>query len=114
MIYIALIMRELGEATGIDARSLITFRPGMRGAQEKLQWMSKRDTTMPEDIAYSLFVIPVIYGEQKQNALGRLLQLSQAILRPWIGSEKHLSSIATSAGQNHFVLDSIVHAAVSS
>jgi hypothetical protein len=38
-----------------------------------------RDTKVPEDIAYSLFGIfdvnlPVIYGEQKQNALGRLLQ----------------------------------------
>jgi hypothetical protein len=81
--YTALIMRELGEATGIDARSLITFRLGMRGAREKLQWVSKRDTTMPEDIAYSLFGIfgvnlPVklIYGERKQNALGDSFRMS--------------------------------------
>jgi hypothetical protein len=75
----AAIMRELEDATGIDVRSLVSFRPGMRGARKKLQWVSMRDTTVPEDIAYSLFGIfgvklPVIYGERKQNALGRLLQ----------------------------------------
>ncbi|KAG1814093.1 hypothetical protein EV424DRAFT_1348915 [Suillus variegatus] len=48
------IMRELERSTGINARAL-------------------------EDIAYSLFGIfgvhlPVIYGEKRQNALGRLLQ----------------------------------------
>jgi hypothetical protein len=51
----------------------------MRDAREKLQWVSGRVTTWQEDIAYSLFGIfgvrlPVIYGEKKQNALGRLLQ----------------------------------------
>ncbi|KAG0698230.1 hypothetical protein DFH29DRAFT_1003030 [Suillus ampliporus] len=73
------IMEELEGATGIDVRALISFRPGMRGAREKLQWASTRVTTVQEDIAYSLFGIfsvnlPVIYGERKQNALGRLLQ----------------------------------------
>jgi len=75
----AAIMKELGDATGIDTHALIAFRPGMGGAREKLQWVSKRVTTVPEDVAYSLFGIfgvhlPVIYGEKKQNALGRLLQ----------------------------------------
>ncbi|KAG2357882.1 hypothetical protein BDR07DRAFT_1379798 [Suillus spraguei] len=47
--------------------------------REKLQWASTRVTTLQEDIAYSLFGIfgvhlPVIYGEKRQNALGRLLQ----------------------------------------
>ncbi|KAG1866077.1 heterokaryon incompatibility protein-domain-containing protein [Suillus subluteus] len=49
----------------------------MRDAWEKLQWVSARVTTWPEDIAYSLFGIfgvKLIYGEKKQNALGRLLQ----------------------------------------
>ncbi|KAG0695826.1 hypothetical protein DFH29DRAFT_1005099 [Suillus ampliporus] len=73
------IMKELGDATGIDAQALVAFRPGMRGAREKLQWVSTRVTTWPEDIAYSLFGIfgvnlTVIYGEKKQKALGRLLQ----------------------------------------
>jgi hypothetical protein len=72
-------MHELEGATGIDARTLIEFQPGMRDAREKLQWASTRVTTLPEDIAYSLFGIfgiqlPILYGENKQNALGRLLQ----------------------------------------
>ena len=74
-----MIMQELEGATGIDARALVTFRPEMRDAREKLQWASKRITTYEEDIAYSLFGIfgihlPVLYGEKKQKALGRLLQ----------------------------------------
>ncbi|KAG1726863.1 uncharacterized protein EDB91DRAFT_1350428 [Suillus paluster] len=73
------IMHELQDATGIDARTLVAFQPGMRDAREKLQWVSMRITTVPEDIAYSLFGIfgvqlPILYGENKQNALGRLLQ----------------------------------------
>ncbi|KAG1738276.1 hypothetical protein EDB19DRAFT_1983963 [Suillus lakei] len=73
------IMDELEDATGIDARALVTFQPGMRDAREKLRWASTRVTTIPEDIAYSLFGIfgiqlPILYGEIKQNALGRLLQ----------------------------------------
>ncbi|KAG1785862.1 uncharacterized protein HD556DRAFT_1450301 [Suillus plorans] len=73
------IMKELEGATGIDAQALISFRPGMRDARQKLQWASKRVTTVQEDTAYSLFGIfdvhlPVIYGERKQSALGRLLQ----------------------------------------
>ncbi|KAG1734483.1 hypothetical protein EDB19DRAFT_1152663 [Suillus lakei] len=73
------IMDELEDATGIDARALVAFQPGMRDAREKLQWASTRVTTIPEDIAYSLFGIfgiqlPILYGENAQNALGRLLQ----------------------------------------
>ncbi|KAG2353418.1 WD40-repeat-containing domain protein [Suillus spraguei] len=73
------ITQELERSTGINARALVAFRPGMRGAREKLQWASTRVTTLQEDIAYSLFGIfgvhlPVIYGEKRQNALGRLLQ----------------------------------------
>ncbi|KAG0694178.1 hypothetical protein DFH29DRAFT_336313 [Suillus ampliporus] len=73
------IMDELEEATGIEARALVAFQPGMRDAREKLQWASTRVTTRPEDIAYSLFGmfgvrLPIHYGENKQNALGRLLQ----------------------------------------
>ncbi|KAG0696774.1 hypothetical protein DFH29DRAFT_949713 [Suillus ampliporus] len=73
------ITQELGASTGIHSRSLVALRPGMRGSREKLQWASTRITTLQEDIAYSLFGIfginlPVIYGEKKHNALGRLLQ----------------------------------------
>ncbi|KAG1770592.1 heterokaryon incompatibility protein-domain-containing protein [Suillus placidus] len=73
------IMHELEDATGIDARVLVAFQPGMRDARQKLQWVSTRVTTVPEDIAYSLFGIfgihlPILYGENSQHALGRLLQ----------------------------------------
>ncbi|KAG2346437.1 hypothetical protein BDR05DRAFT_945992 [Suillus weaverae] len=98
----ALIMQELQNSTGIDASSLITFRPSMKGAREKLQWASSRVTTLQEDIAYSLFGIfgihlPVIYGETKQNALGRLLQ--EIVARSgditaldWIGKSSRFNS----------------------
>jgi len=73
------IIQELGDATGIDPQALVAFRPGMRGAREKLRWASTRVTTLQEDVAYSLFGVfgvhlPIIYGEMKENALGRLLQ----------------------------------------
>ncbi|KAG1852401.1 hypothetical protein C8R48DRAFT_354214 [Suillus tomentosus] len=96
------IMKELEGATGIDAQTLISFRPGMRDAREKLRWASKRITTMQEDIAYSLFGIfgihlPVIYGEKKQNALGRLLQ--EIVARSgditcldWVGQSSEFNS----------------------
>ncbi|KAG2365167.1 hypothetical protein BDR07DRAFT_698407 [Suillus spraguei] len=96
------IMKELEDATGIDARALVTFRPGMSGAREKLQWASKRVTTVQEDVAYSLFgifgiTLPVIYGEKKQNALGRLLQEIVArsgdiSVLDWIGQPSEFNS----------------------
>ena len=96
------IMRELEDATGINARALTAFRPGMRGAREKLQWASMRATTLPEDTAYSLFGIfgiqlPVIHGERKQNALGRLLQEIIALsgdisCLDWVGKSSEFNS----------------------
>ncbi|KAG2158573.1 WD40-repeat-containing domain protein [Suillus bovinus] len=73
------IMHELEDATGVDARVLVAFQPGMRDAREKLRWASTRETAVAEDIAYSLFGIfgiqlPILYDENKENALGRLLQ----------------------------------------
>ncbi|KAG0702651.1 hypothetical protein DFH29DRAFT_492432 [Suillus ampliporus] len=98
----AAIMQELEDSTGIDARALVAFRPGMRGAREKLQWASSRVTTLQEDIAYSLFGIfgvhlPVIYGEKKQNALGRLLQEIVAhsgdiTALDWVGQSSNFNS----------------------
>ncbi|KAG1787973.1 uncharacterized protein HD556DRAFT_1448301 [Suillus plorans] len=96
------IMKELEDATGIDAQTLVAFRPGMSGAREKLQWASKRVTTVQEDVAYSLFgifgiTLPVIYGEKKHNALGRLLQ--EIVARSgdisaldWIGEPSEFNS----------------------
>ncbi|KAG2366248.1 hypothetical protein BDR07DRAFT_1396538, partial [Suillus spraguei] len=96
------ILKELEDATGIDAEALVSFRPGMSGAREKLQWASKRITTVQEDVAYSLFgifgiTLPVIYGEKKQNALGRLLQEIVArsgdiTVLDWIGQPSEFNS----------------------
>lgn len=95
-------MKELEDATGIDARALISFCPGMSGAREKLRWASKRVTTEQEDVAYSLFgifgiTLPVSYGEKKQNALGRLLQEIVALsgditVLDWIGQPSEFNS----------------------
>ncbi|KAG2091495.1 uncharacterized protein F5147DRAFT_439431 [Suillus discolor] len=96
------IMQELEDATGIDAQTLTAFRPGMTGAREKLRWASTRNTTLPEDVAYSLFGIfdihlPVIYGETKQKALGRLLQeiVAQSgdiTALDWVGESSQFNS----------------------
>ena len=96
------IMQELADATGIDARALVHFHPGMRDARKKLQWVSRRITTRQEDVAYSLFGIfgvhlPVIYGEKKQNALGRLLQMIVArsgdiTALDWVGESSEFNS----------------------
>ncbi|KAG2340644.1 WD40 repeat-like protein [Suillus weaverae] len=96
------IMRELEHSTGINARALVDFRPGTRDAREKLQWASNRDTTREEDIAYSLFGIfdvnlPVIYGEKRQKALGRLLQeiiahSGDITALDWVGQSSNFNS----------------------
>ncbi|KAG1758138.1 heterokaryon incompatibility protein-domain-containing protein [Suillus occidentalis] len=96
------IMGELENATGINAQALVTFRPGMAGAREKLRWASTRVTTVQEDVAYSLFGIfgihiPIIYGEKKQNALGRLLQeiVAQSgdiTALDWVGKSSEFNS----------------------
>ena len=72
------ILGELEQATGIRSRHLTDFYPSTDEARSRLQWASKRFTTRPEDISYSLFGvfglhIPVLYGESTGNALGRLL-----------------------------------------
>jgi hypothetical protein len=96
------IMQELADATGIDARALVSFSPGMGGAREKLQWASTRVTTLPEDMAYSLFGIfdiqlSVLYGERVQKALGRLLQeiVAQSgdiSVLEWVGKSSKFNS----------------------
>lgn len=85
-----MIMQELENAVGIDPRALITFRPGMTDAREKLQWLSMRVTTLQEDIAYSLFSvfgvhIPVNYGKMLSGGSCRRLWPAQATSLPWIG-----------------------------
>ena len=74
----SVILGELEQATGITSQHLIDFHPGVDDARSRLQWASRRCTTRPEDIAYSLLGvfslhILVLYGESAENALGRLL-----------------------------------------
>ncbi|KAF8452393.1 hypothetical protein L210DRAFT_851889, partial [Boletus edulis BED1] len=71
------ILLDMVEATGVSARTLMALQPGLDSIQEKLSLVSRRETTLVEDAAYSLFGIfsislPVVYGEGDQ-ALGRLL-----------------------------------------
>lgn len=96
------IMQELKDITGIDSRLYVTFLPGMGDPREKLEWASKRVTKEPEDVAYSLFGIfgvypPVIYGEGRQNAVGRLLEEIVARSRDssvldWVGKSSEYNS----------------------
>ncbi|KAF8415077.1 hypothetical protein L210DRAFT_2760275 [Boletus edulis BED1] len=71
------ILSEMEEATGVSARTLMALHPGLDNIRDKLFLISRRETTLVEDAAYSLFGIfslsfPVAYGEGDQ-ALGRLL-----------------------------------------
>ncbi|KAG2354961.1 WD40-repeat-containing domain protein [Suillus spraguei] len=96
------ILEELKHSTGINTQALIDFRPGTRDVLEKLRWASNRDTTREQDIAYSLFGIfgihlPVIYGEKRQNALGRLLQYiiaqsGDVTALDWVGQSSDFNS----------------------
>ena len=72
------VLAELERVTNIGQHYLTDFHPGTHDARSRHQWASMRRTTRPEDMAYSLFGVfnlhlPVLYGEPKENALGRLL-----------------------------------------
>ncbi|KAI5998382.1 hypothetical protein F5J12DRAFT_324940 [Pisolithus orientalis] len=96
------ILEELQKATGVAARHLRDFSPGMEDARSRLRWASGRRTTRPEDIAYSLFGIfkvhlPVFYGESVQDALGRLLaeivsQSGDISVLDWVGDASSFHS----------------------
>ena len=96
------IIQELEEATGINPGAIVAFTPGMTDAREKLRWASTRVTMLQEDIAYSLFGIfgvhlPIMYGEGKQKALGRLLgeivaQSGDISALDWVGKSSEFNS----------------------
>ncbi|KAG1734839.1 hypothetical protein EDB19DRAFT_2026395 [Suillus lakei] len=80
---------------GIDRQALVAFRPGMRGAREKLHWASMRITTVQEDVAYSLFgifniTLPVIYGEKKSNEI--VAQSGDITVLDWVGQPSEFNS----------------------
>ena len=89
------IVSEMQQATGVSAGEMDVLRPGLDRVREKLYLASRRETTLIEDIAYSLFgifnvAIPVIYGEGNR-AVGRLLEhiltgSGDVTLLAWTGS----------------------------
>ena len=71
------LQHSISEATGIDTGGL--FASGDASAAAKMSWASSRETTRPEDIAYSLLGLfdvnmPLLYGEGATKAFGRLQQ----------------------------------------
>ncbi|KAI5990176.1 hypothetical protein EDD15DRAFT_1184908 [Pisolithus albus] len=96
------LLKELQDATGITIQHLTKFSPGMDDARARLHWASRRRTTRPEDIAYSLFGIfqvhlPIFYGESAQNALGRLLaeiisRSGDVSVLDWVGKPSSFNS----------------------
>ena len=72
------IIREMEQAAGALTQELSVLCPGLNRVREKLYLASRRQTTLVEDIAYSLLgifnvSIPVIYGEGNR-AVGRFLE----------------------------------------
>ena len=96
------ILGELEQATGIWSCHLTDFYPSADDARLRLQWASRRFTTRPEDISYSLFGvfglhIPVLYGESTGKALGRLLaevisKSGDTLILDWVGQSSAFHS----------------------
>ncbi|KAF8415451.1 hypothetical protein L210DRAFT_2704643 [Boletus edulis BED1] len=95
------ILMEMEEAMGISAQALMALQPGLNNIREKLHLVSRRETTLVEDEAYSLLGIfsvsfPVIYGDGDQ-ALGRLLahiltSSGDASILAWTGKSGSFNS----------------------
>ena len=69
------LQHSISDATGIDASHL--FEPDPASVAAKMSWASSRETTRPEDIAYSLLGLfdvnmPLLYGEGATKAFERL------------------------------------------
>ena len=95
------IISEIQQATGVSAHEMAVLRPGLDRVREKLYLAARRETTLVEDIAYSLFgifnvAIPVIYGEGNR-AVGRLLEhiltgSGDVTILAWTGSASSYNS----------------------
>ncbi|KAI5995146.1 hypothetical protein EDD15DRAFT_721225 [Pisolithus albus] len=96
------LLEELQKVAGIPKQCLIDFSPGVGDARLKLHWASRRRSTRPEDMVYSLFGVfqvhlPVIYGEGVENALGRLLaeiisRSGDVSILDWVGEPSSFNS----------------------
>ena len=94
------IHREM-EMSQISSDQVAVLQPGLDRVREKLYLASTRETTLVEDIAYSLLgilnaSIPVIYGEGTR-AVGRLLEYvltgsGDATILAWTGTANAYNS----------------------
>jgi WD40 repeat protein len=71
------LMQDIHEITGIPIRGLQGQSLSEFGVDERMSWAKDRNTTRPEDRAYSLLGIvgvflPLLYGEGEMEAFGRL------------------------------------------
>jgi hypothetical protein len=71
------LVQQIHEITGIPTQALHGSSLSGFSVEERLSWAEGRQTKREEDAAYSLLGIfdiymPLIYGEGKQNAMGRL------------------------------------------
>jgi hypothetical protein len=69
--------RHICEITGIPVKALRGGSLSNFSVTERISWSENRETTRKEDIAYSLLGIfdvnmPLIYGEGREKAFGRL------------------------------------------
>jgi hypothetical protein len=69
--------RHICEITGIPCKALRGSPLAKFSATERMSWAETRQTTREEDMAYSLLgmfnvYMPLIYGEGRANAVGRL------------------------------------------
>ena len=81
------ILRAVSKTTSIKVHDLRHFSPGLLNVREKMVWASKRQTTLEEDVAYSLLGIfdismPITYGEGKR-AFRRLMEVIVQDCREW-------------------------------
>ena len=94
------ILREM-EMSQVSSDQVAALQPGLDRIREKLYLASMRETTLVEDIAYSLLgilnaSIPIIYGEGTR-AVGRLLEYvltgsGDATILAWTGTANDYNS----------------------
>ena len=107
------VMKTLVKATGIPLNSICFFDSRVGRVDERMLWAARRNTTRPEDVAYSLLGIfdvslQIAYGEGGERAFCRLIE---AIMRGgdisvlnWVGEcAYHESSYAIPQSPQNFV-----------
>ena len=96
-----IVISEMEQVSRVSAKQLAVLQPGLDRVREKLYLASMRQTTLMEDIAYSLLgifdvAIPVIYGEGNR-AVGRLLEhiltgSGDVTILAWTGTSNRYNS----------------------